>query len=103
MVKLSAKTFLMVKKLEDGGKAVGLFNRDTEDAKITAKWSDLGIAGKQAVRDLWRQKDLGEFDGEFTATVGRRGVVLIRVAAGKRAAAAATERTASRRCSTAKT
>jgi alpha-galactosidase len=79
VVKLSPKTFLMVKKLEDGGKAVGLFNRDTEDVKITAKWSDLGITGKQAVRDLWRQKDLGEFDGEFTATVGRRGVAMIRL------------------------
>ena len=42
VVKLSPKTFLMVKKLEDGGRAVGLFNRDTEDAKITAKWSDIG-------------------------------------------------------------
>ena len=61
VVKLSPKTFLMVKKLEDGGRAVGLFNRDTEDVKITAKWSDLGVSGKQAVRDLWRQKDLGRF------------------------------------------
>jgi alpha-galactosidase len=80
VVKLSEKTFLMVKKLEDGSKAVGLFNRDTEDVKITAKWSDIGVTGKQAVRDLWRQKDLGEFDDGFTANVGRRGVVVIRIA-----------------------
>ncbi len=79
VVKLSPKTFLMVKKLEDGSRAVGLFNRDSEDAKITAKWADIGVSGKQAVRDLWRQKDLGQFDGRFTATVGRRGVVMIRV------------------------
>jgi alpha-galactosidase len=88
-VKLSDKTFLMVKDLEGRNpgdvKAVGLFNRGTEDAKITVKWSDLGITGKQLVRDLWRQKDLGEFDGEFAATVGRRGVALLRVV---RAAAA---------------
>jgi alpha-galactosidase len=80
VVKLSDKTFLMVKNLEGGAKAVGLFNRDTEDAKMTAKWSDLGVSAKQAVRDLWRQKDLGEFDGDFTATVGRRGVVVVRIA-----------------------
>jgi alpha-galactosidase len=79
VVKLADKTFLMVKKLEDGSKAVGLFNQGKEDAKVTAKWSDLGLVGKQAVRDLWRQKDLGEFDGEFTVTVGSRGVVLIRL------------------------
>jgi alpha-galactosidase len=90
VVKLSDKMFLMVKDLEDGAKAVGLFNRNTEDVKITARWSDLGIAGKQAVRDLWRQKDLGEFDGEFTATVSRRGVVLIRLA-GQTAAASKDE------------
>jgi alpha-galactosidase len=79
VVALSDKAFLMVKKLEDGGRAVALFNRGADDAKITAKWSDVGVTGKQAVRDLWRQKDLGEFDGEFTATVGRRGVVMVRV------------------------
>jgi len=80
VVQLSDKTLLLVKKLEDGRKAVALFNRGADDAKITAKWSDVGVTGKQAVRDLWRQKDLGEFDGEFSATVGRHGVVLIRVA-----------------------
>jgi hypothetical protein len=68
-----------VKNLEGGAKAVALFNRDTDDAKITAKWSDLGLTGKQLVRDLWRQKDLGAFEGEFTATVGRRGVAMLRM------------------------
>ena len=46
---------------------------------MTVKWSDLGIAGTQIVRDLWRQKDQGTFDSEFTAKVARHGVVLIRV------------------------
>jgi len=46
---------------------------------VNVKWSDLGLAGKQAVRDLWRQKDLGEFDDSFSAKVGRHGVVLIRI------------------------
>jgi alpha-galactosidase len=81
VVKLSDKTFLMIKELEGGDKAVALFNRDTDDVKITAKWSDVGVAGKQNVRDLWRQKDLGQFDGEFSATVSRRGVTMIRISA----------------------
>ena len=38
---------------------------------MTARWSDLGVAGKQIVRDLWRQKDLGTFEGQFSAPVGR--------------------------------
>lgn len=65
------------KDMEDGRKAVGLFNRGHSEAQVTAKWSDLGISGKWIARDLWRQKDLGEFEGEFSAPIGRHGVVLI--------------------------
>jgi alpha-galactosidase len=71
------------RELEDGSKAVGLFNLGDAEAKVSAKWSDLGLAGKQSVRDLWRQQDLGEFDTEFTANVPRHGVVLVRIAATK--------------------
>ena len=49
------------------------------EATVTAKWSDLGLRGKQCVRDLWRQKDLGTLDGQFSATVPGQGVVLIRL------------------------
>ena len=45
---------------------------------VTAKWSDLGVTGKQAVRDLWRQKDLGVFEGRYAAAVGRHGVVMVK-------------------------
>ena len=67
------------KDMEDGSKAVGLFNRGRIESPVTVKWSDLGIAGTQIVHDLWRQKDLGTFEKEFTAKVPRHGVVLIRV------------------------
>jgi len=65
--------------LEDGSIAVGLFNRGEKETSITASWSDLGITGKQKVRDLWRQKDLGSFKGKFSSTVGRHGVVMVRI------------------------
>ncbi len=67
------------KQMEDGSKAVGLFNRGRIELPVTVKWSDLGVAGTQIVRDLWRQKDLGSFETEFTAKVPRHGVVLIRL------------------------
>jgi alpha-galactosidase len=67
------------KDMEDGSKAVGLFNRGPVESQVAVKWSDLGVAGKQVVRDLWRQKDLGTFENEFAAPVARHGVVLIRV------------------------
>jgi alpha-galactosidase len=80
---LGEDTFLMVKDLEGAAKAVGLCNKGEEQLTITAKWSDVGVTGKQPVRDLWRQTDLGKFAGEFKADVLRRGVVLLRVGARK--------------------
>ena len=65
--------------LADGSLAVGLFNRDEMDMKVTATWSDLGIKGRQHVRDLWRQQDLGVFEKRFEAQVPRRGVVMVRI------------------------
>ncbi|MGO8696954.1 MAG: NPCBM/NEW2 domain-containing protein [Limisphaerales bacterium] len=68
------------KDLESGAKAVGLFNRGEMPATVTVKWTDLGLEGPQAVRDLWRQKDVGQFRDEFKSTVPRHGVVLLRLA-----------------------
>jgi alpha-galactosidase len=66
--------------LADGSLAVGLFNRDEMDMKVSVKWSDLAITGKHGVRDLWRQRDLGVFDGEFPSIVPRHGTVFVRIA-----------------------
>jgi alpha-galactosidase len=67
------------KDLEDGSKAVGLFNRGDDAATITVKWSELGVSGPQSVRDLWRQQNLGKFPDQFHTTVPRHGVVLVKV------------------------
>jgi alpha-galactosidase len=67
------------RELEDGSLAVGLFNRGESLSVITAAWADLGLQGKRRVRDLWRQKDAGVFEGTFEAAVGRHGVVLVRM------------------------
>jgi len=67
------------KPMEDGSKAIGLFNRGDQAASVTAMWSDLGIHGKRTVRDLWRQKDLGKFDHEFHASVGPHGAEMFLV------------------------
>ena len=67
------------RNLEDGSIAVGLFNRDSSKAIITAHWSDLGITGLQKVRDLWRQKNLGSFTDKFSSRVNPHGVVMLRL------------------------
>ena len=82
-----------VKSLEDGSIAVGLFNTgdfgnsvlayfnwgDEPEQDVSFDWGQLGITGKYKIRDVWRQKDLGEFKDRFTASVPFRGVVLIRM------------------------
>ena len=70
---------IWAKDMEDGSKAVGLFNRGSNEQVVTVKWSDLGIRGSQMVRDLWRQQNLGRFVNEFKASVSRHGVVLVKI------------------------
>lgn len=79
VIKLDGDKFLMVKTMEDGSQAVGLGNRGEFETEISASWEQLGVVGKQRIRDLWRQKDLGIFKKTFKATVPRHGVVLLRM------------------------
>ncbi len=73
------ETLVMAKPMEDGSVAVGLFNLAELPRSISVDWSLLGVQGQQRVRDLWQQKDLGEFTNRFTVSVPRHGVALIRV------------------------
>ncbi len=77
-------TFLMVKDLEDGAKAVGLFNRGELPQEVTAPRAVFGLAGPVQVRDLWRQRNLGVFDGDFRISVPRHGGVLVKITPEKR-------------------
>ncbi|HBB91162.1 MAG TPA: hypothetical protein DC042_05450 [Bacteroidales bacterium] len=107
---------VMVKDLEDGSKAVALFqvsgdaNKVKPDlvdeeasgmsdvmkgpvdpadlfiwdnqpapSKIRVSAAELGLSKNFIARDLWRQKDIGEFSDEFSTDVPYHGVVLIRV------------------------
>jgi len=107
-IKQDGSLEVWAKDMEDGSKAVGLFNRGAAEAVVSVNWSELGITGAQAasggaaqngastlissaqhtgsrrlVRDLWRQKDLGQFKDQFQTPVPRHGVVLVRVSPGK--------------------
>ena len=72
--------FVMVKELSDGSRAVGLFNTCEVEVPVKVTWTELGVeGGKQRVRDLWRQKELGGYNHEFERKVPRHGVELIRL------------------------
>ncbi len=79
VIKQTDEQFLMVKKLHDGSKAVGLFNRGKNASEITVDWDKIQLSGKQSVRDLWHQKDLGVYNQQFRAQVPPQGVVMIKI------------------------
>jgi alpha-galactosidase len=78
IVHKSAQELILAKQLEDGSLAVGLFNLTEEPSSISVNWKDLARTGRQTVRDLWRQKDIGIYDNSFESRVQPHGVVMVR-------------------------
>jgi alpha-galactosidase len=73
-----------LKELEDGSKALGFFNRDSESQTLAfTKLSELGLPAKVRVRDLWRQKDLPDIANtakeDLPLTIPAHGVLLYKL------------------------
>jgi alpha-galactosidase len=82
---------IWLKPLENGNYALGLFNVGdfgktpqsyfrwgTETSKsFTLDFRKIGLNKKFAVRDVWRQKDLGKSENSFSANIPHHGVVLL--------------------------
>lgn len=78
VISMQGETGILAKSLSNGRKVAGMFNTgDSGTKKMVLNWKDLNISGKYMVRDLWRQKDLGVFNGEFKADVPQHGVVMV--------------------------
>jgi len=79
VISRNEEQFVMIKKLRDNTVAVGLFNRGLNPAQLSIDFSEIGMKGKQKVRDAWRQKDIGNFRETFSAMVPAQGVVMVRI------------------------
>jgi len=75
-VKEDEMTQIWVKELEDGSKAIGVFNLDNTVQEIVVNWSDLKLTPNQQVRDVWRQKDMGIYSNSYTVRVLSHDVAL---------------------------
>jgi alpha-galactosidase len=73
------KLEVWARPLADGTTAVALFNRGLKSYDVTVRWADIGLRGRQPVRDLWLKKDVGEFADSFTANVPRHGAMMIKI------------------------
>jgi alpha-galactosidase len=82
-----------LKLLEDGSYAVGLFNIGDfgQTPQSYFRWGDekagsfvfdlekAGLTKKYKFRDVWRQKDLGEFRSLYTTSIPHHGVAMLRL------------------------
>ena len=75
------------KELADGGRAVGFFNLGAAPVKIEfTDFAKLNLAGKQTVRDLWRQQNVTTVDTAKNAlpvAIPAHGVALYKFTAAK--------------------
>jgi alpha-galactosidase len=84
---------IWLKPLEDGSYAVGLFNTadygktpqsyfrwgNESPKQFTFDFNKAGLKGIWNIRDLWRQKSQGEFNGSFQTEIRHHGVVMLRM------------------------
>ena len=82
-----------VKELEDGSLGVGLFNiagfgktpqsyfrwGDEVERSYQLDFTKIGLKGKWKIRDVWRQKELGQFNDSFKTNIRHHGVVMLRI------------------------
>ena len=75
----ASTSVVVVRRLQDGSVAVGLFNRGDQAQQVTVNWSDAGLSGKpHGVRDLWKHANVRVSGSSYAATVPTHGVVLLR-------------------------
>lgn len=68
-----------VKPLSDGNTAIGVFNLGDQSLSYTVNLKDINIDSDVALRDLWRQKDLGSASEKLDVKVPAHGVVLLKL------------------------
>ena len=59
--------------------AIALLNHNKKPVRIELKFSDLGLFGPVFIRDLWKHKDMGQFEKSFSTEVPGHGVVLLKL------------------------
>ena len=72
-------TEVWARPLADGSMAFALLNADEEDRTIRIPFQSLGMKGRWAVRDLWRQKGEGVFEDGYEATIPGHATHLVKL------------------------
>ncbi len=70
---------IWVKELDDGTKAIGIFNMSDSYKNISINFANLGLKGKYKIRDLWQQVNVENASGSYSSNIPPHGVSLIKV------------------------
>ncbi len=68
-----------IKDLEDGGKAVGIFNTSDKYQAITLNRNENDLSGYTKMRDVWQQKYIITHGTDYTTSVAPHGVMLVKL------------------------
>jgi alpha-galactosidase len=79
----SDKQPVYLKQLADGSVAIGLFNRDMEEATIEVDLNELKLDGTYRVRNVWAQKDEESVSMAINETIPPHGAKLFRLTKAK--------------------
>jgi len=79
-VKSNESYEIWIKDLEDGNKALGLFNLTEKPLNVPVNLKDINLKGRWNMRDLWRQTELGAVERHFEMNVLPHGANLIKIA-----------------------
>jgi alpha-galactosidase len=70
---------IWVKELNDGAKAIILFNKTDVDSELTLNLNDLQLKGRFIVRDLWEHADKGIISTSYSTKVAPHGVKMLKI------------------------
>jgi alpha-galactosidase len=73
------ETEIWMRELENGDRAVGLFNLGETSRVLKVDWQELRIAGPHAVRDLWETVNLQVCDEQLESLTLSHGVTFVRL------------------------
>lgn len=79
IVRETPEEFVLEKPLSDGSVAVGLFNLRNSAQEVSVEWPELGLTGRQQVRDVWRQKNLRPVRERYAIKLAAHDVMLIKL------------------------
>ena len=68
-----------IKEMEDGSKAVGVFNLGDKDENYDLIFNSLGYSNVSSVRDLWRQIDIPNVTTSIRLSLPSHGVSLLKI------------------------